>query len=232
VEGIPGELIFVLIFVAFSILEAVGRKKGAQRKKASGRSPSPRPSADREREGIPRAREPGVASGRSREGTRTGEPSSEGLIPREIWDEILGLARGTTEGEGEAKGGAPTTDMGGRELPPMEAETLEEIPPFEARSLEPLEPRAEPDRGLPDPAGTRRRGREVEVPPVPKSAVKGMPSLAAEEIGTGPGVAARPKRKPKGGRIRQEVFGDGSLEDLRKAIILKEVLDKPVGMRE
>lgn len=234
-EGIPGELIFVLIFIAFSVLEALGRKKGAQRKRGPGQSPGPEPRREREREGIPKAREAGASSRppSGREGE--GPASSEGLIPEDIWEEILGLARGTPQKGPESRPQSEPearTDMAGRELPSSQPDSVEEIPPFEARTLEPLEPRSEPNRGLPDPSGSRAGLPAVDVPPPPKSKIKGVPSLAASEIGTGPGVKARPTRKPKGGRVRQEIFGDGSREELQKAVILREVLGKPVGMEE
>ena len=235
-EGIPVELIFVLIFIAFSVLEAVGRKKGAGRKGGPGTAPDPESRRQMERREIPRAQEAGGSSRGSpgREG-KGPESSSEGLVPKDIWEEILGLAQGMEpEGRKADSRSRPEVrrDMAGRDLPTSDPETLEEIPDFEARTLESLEPRPEPKRRLPDPAGHRRQGREVKMPPVPSSRVKGMPGVADTEIGTGPGVAARPKRKPRGGKVRQEVFGEGSLKELRKAVILKEVLGKPLGMRE
>ena len=220
-NGIPGELIFVLIVIAFSVLEGIGRKRNAQRKGGPAPKPGPGSAQGGRREGIPPAREPKTSG------------SSEDLIPQDIWEEILGLARGTS---GPTQTSKPErredTDMGGRALPSSDAETIEEIPAFEARSLEPLEPRPEVDRGLPDPAGTLagsggRRERATAL----KSGRK-KPALAATEIGTGPGVKAPPRRKARGNRIRQGLFGDGSPEDLRKAVILREVLGKPVGMRD
>ncbi len=220
-DGIPGELIFVLIFIAFSVLEGIGRKRNAQRKRGQVQKPSPGSAQGGRREGIPPAKEP-KASG-----------SSEDLIPQDIWEEILGLARGTSSRTPTSKAeGREDTDMGGRPLPPSEAETLEEIPPFEARTLEPVEPRPEVDRGLPDPAGTPAgSGERGERRPSRQMARK-KPALAATEIGTGPGMKAPPRRKARGNRIRQGLFGDGSPEDLRKAVILREVLGKPVGMRD
>lgn len=234
-EGIPAELIFVLIFIVFSILEAVGRKKGAQRKGGPGQSPGPRSRQQDRGPAIPRAEEAGASTQASSRNGEKSPQSSEGLVPEDVWEEILGLARGTkpeSPNAGSRSEPDARRDKAGRGLPSSRPETLEEIPPFEARSLESLEPRSEPDRDLPDPAGHRRRGRQVEIPPVPGSKVKGLPSVAATEIGTGPGVAARPKRKPRGGKVRREIFGDGSLKELRKAVILKEVLGKPVGMKD
>lgn len=229
-EGIPIELIFVLIFIAFSVLEAVGRKKGAGRKGGPGQSPDPGAGKRPGREaGSRRGDAPGPPRLPEREGAR-GPRSSEGLVPEDVWEEILGLARGTPT---KAKRmDRADTAPGGDDLPSHEGESLEEIPPFEARSLESLEARPEPDRSIPDRARSRGRERKLELPPVPGSKVRGLPAVAATEIGTGEGVAAPSGRKPRGGRVRQEIFGDGSLKELRKAVILKEVLGKPVGMKE
>lgn len=233
--GIPGELIFVLIFIAFSVLEAVGRKKkGAQRKGGPGRSPDP---STGERPGRKEPSRSGSSASRSRMPDReeeAGAQSSEGLVPEDVWEEILGLARGAPT-RAEPTHRADTLPEG-RELPPPEGESLEEIPPFEARSLETVEARPEPDWRIPDRSRARdqdrKRGGKAELPPVPGSKVRGMPAVAAAEIGSGEGVAAPSKSKPKGGRVRQEIFGDGSLKELRKAVILREVLGKPVGMEE
>lgn len=232
-EGIPVELIFVLIFIVFSVLEAVGRKKGARRKGGPGQSPDP---GTGERPGRGEPSRSGRPSSFSRppEREEAGSRSSEGLVPEDVWEEILGLARGTPT-RAEPTHRADTAPEG-RELPSPEGESLEEIPPFEARSLESLEARPEPDRRIRDHSGARdqdrKRDRKAELPPVPGSKVRGMPAVAEAEIGSGEGVAALPRRKPKGGRVRQEIFGDGSLKELRKAVILREVLGKPVGMKE
>ncbi|MFO8175727.1 MAG: hypothetical protein R6T96_15700 [Longimicrobiales bacterium] len=233
-EGIPVELIFVLIFIVFSVLEAVGRKKGAQRRGGPGHSPDPGTGERPGREEPSRSGRPASPSRTQDRGEEAGARSSEGLVPEDVWEEILGLARGTPT-RAEQTHRADTTPEG-RELPSPEGESLEEIPPFEVRSLESIEARPEPDRRIPDRSRAgdrdRKRDRKVEVPPVPRSKVRGMPAVAAGEIGSGEGIAAPSRRKPKGGRVRQEVFGDGSLKELRKAVILREVLGKPVGMKE
>jgi hypothetical protein len=54
-------------------------------------------------------------------------------------------------------------------------------------------------------------------------------SIASGDVGTAGGVeeSAPPRRES-----RSPLFGDGSVEELRKAVILKEVLGPPVSLRD
>jgi len=232
-EGFSG-LFIVLLFIAFSVLEGVGRKRKGQQKGAPGEpaaprptdapSPGPRPIPPRSpsrpgdaqrpgastRGGMPTAQGP-AGAGRGEQGR-----ASEGLVPKEIWEEILGLARGeppkprpVEPGPGSAPSPRP---------PRQEAETLEEIPPFEARSLEPLEV----DRDRPS-------SREERRPALRESSSPQRTGALAASGGKAPLSA----RKGRGGvKLKEDLFGDGSPEDLRKAIILTEVLGPPLGLRE
>jgi hypothetical protein len=151
------------------------------------------------------------------------------MVPKEIWEEILGLARGEQPRPRPAE-----RETEPRPLPPTEGETLEEIPPFEARSLEPLHvereapgerPQRPPIRAGASPSrdlATRKRER----PPA-----KGKAALATSREGA-PASRGRGKRGLTGQRLRDDLLGDGALEDLRKAIILTEVLGTPLALRE
>ena len=97
-----------------------------------------------------------------------------------------------------------------------EGETLEEIPPFEARSLEPLE--VEEHR-----PSSALRVREATTAAPEKAAA---PTVA--RMGRQP-----PRRRAQGGRrLKGDLLGNGSPEELRKAIILTEVLGPPLALRE
>ncbi len=229
-NGIPTELLFVIIFIVFSVLEALGRKKKAGRTGTGAPGPRPRRS--------PREASEGPAASRK---SAEGDEGSQGLIPEDVWEEILGLARGTPPEIEREEREEPDSRHPGRPLPDPEGQTLEEIPPFEARSLEPLEPRPEPRRDAPAAPDIPRE--RVEMPPVPGSRVESLPSLAATEVGgdaeVGAGVdigslgatlAAR--RRPGPGRLRRDLFRGGSVAELRRAVVLKEVLGPPVGLQE
>lgn len=217
-------LIFILVFIAFSILEGIGRKRKAQERKGGAEGTSPTPPV-----GAGRAPE---APARKTAGGEGG--SSEGLIPKDVWEEILGLARGAPPPSSKPEPG-PVPDPSSAPRPPREAETLEEIPPFEARSLEPLY--VEHER-------VSQRSRDVEVATgtrAPEALTsrdrrgagggKGR-GAAVLEMGQAPGPMAAHRRRIGGRRLRKELFGRGSPEELRKAVVLSEVLGPPVAMRD
>lgn len=229
--AIPTEVIFVLIFIAFSVLEGVGRKRKTQPKGAPGQSPGPRPRPEQRP-----SREPEEASARGSSprsvgpADEAGQEGSEGLIPKEIWEEILGLARGTPP---EPRRAAPPPDLP-EASPRREDETLEEIPPFEARTLEPVDFDDErrvvrPERlpvalgGGPAKGLAARKGT-----PLQRSGAK---AVAAAKVRV-PSPPVPPGKPSTGQGIRADLLGEGSQEDLRKAIILTEVLGLPVGLRD
>ena len=239
--AIRPEVIFVLIFIAFSVLEGVGRRRKTQQKGAPGKPPRPQPrqaglpgQARVPPQPLPPGSGPLEAGTDTSAGTRAPMPrrpagaargeqgkGSEGLIPKGIWEEILGLARGDPPKPRPAEPGSDTSPH----VPSREGETLEEIPPFEARSLEPLD--VEADR-----SSSRVQARSGRAEPASsKGSTPPMPPPLLE-IGAG-AASGRSRRKGQGGRwLKGDLLGDGSAEDLRKAIIITEVLGPPLAMRE
>lgn len=223
-EGI-GELLVIAVFVLITLIEGLGRRKKTGKGKEK---PTPEPSdVDSGVEGPPstetvdlgrKHKTAPVGGGNEEEAPST---SSEGLVPQDVWDEILGLARETEE--------APKKGRDSKEeRVDEEAETLEELPSFEARSLEPLEPREEETRGGVEPPKRSRKTIPALDRPVP--AIPSSPSGRPVSVAGGtPRAGARP---PGAGRsLRRWLFGEGR-EDLRKAVVLQEVLGPPMGMRE
>ena len=225
------EILFLLIFFIFAVLQGIGQKR-----KQAGRLGQPPPTdagegdvptGDRERI-SPRPRErPRVepshrTSAQSREtdrppirerapapayerpgGTqqpRGGATSSEGLVPKDIWEEIMGLARG--------------------EMP-----SPDPVPtPVPARPS-PAESRA---GAVPRTAGAE--SREGAVPRKPSSASVVRRSAPPVAPVPAEGASVPPFGTRRG--VRAGLFGDGSPQELRKAIVLKEVLGPPVALRE
>jgi len=243
-EGLP-ELLFVAIFILFTLVEGIGRKKKAERKRQEEASRTSGPGEESrtpEREGATSPSPSGTVDlgkkhrtssvGRSGSGEKDEEGSSEGLVPEEIWDEILGLARGSG-GEGkERERKEPRGDViKDREEVGVagDVESLEEIPDFEARSLEPLEPRdSETEGGVQTP----KRSRET-IPALDKPVPRGATSVPRGRVSVAGGSPRGETRASGAGRsLRRELFGGGSPKDLQKGIILLEVLGPPVGMRE
>jgi hypothetical protein len=215
------EILFLLIFFVFAVLQGIGPKRkqdGKQRGQpptgtgeggapGQGRERSQAASrervedarrdrvqtAPRSREGFPAAsRERPEAAARERAGAASRpeqQPvrSSEGLIPGDIWEEIMGLARGGTAPAKPADEPAPS-----RKSPPESREGAV------ARK--------------PSPASVLRR------PSPPVAPVPSEPASA---------VISRSRKS-----VRTELFGGDSARDLRKAIVMKEVLGPPVSLKE
>lgn len=215
-------LIFWLIIMAVAVLQGVGRKKkqGGQPGQKPMGSPRPRPAQPR-----PRATLPGDVEGTSsvpstRASAGSGESeevgsSSEGMIPQDVWAEILGLARGEPQPP-------PPRRADPDALPPAEEEVV-------SRSFDevPEERRSRVDRP-----------RETKARAVPSSHLADAPlhQTRPEDFESRLAADRRPPPpEPEQGETpaaRSRLFGGGSPGELRKAIILKEVLGPPVGLRE
>jgi hypothetical protein len=233
-DGIPGELLFVLIFIGFSILEGVGRRRKAQQQKggAPERPPAPRqkvPQRPRRDRVEPTADTAGPSSPPTQE--RDGKTEgSEGLIPQDVWDEILGLARGSKP---EPRRPAERPDP-----PPSTRRGYEgdgALHTSEARSLEPLDLEDErvvsrPERELVL-AGTEAAARPPARGSTADLQASGAKAVAAAKSKSRP-VADGVEMSPEGGLGARDLFLEGTSEELRKAIILTEVLGPPVSMRE
>jgi hypothetical protein len=130
------------------------------------------------------------------------------MIPADVWEEILGLARG--------KPPAPKPEPAPEPEPGFE--TWQE---FEAEPVPEAEERS-----------SRRHESDLDR----RRAAVARPPIQAQEVGSGRGVVTAPvpvvRRAVDDGGVRGDLFGSGSPEELRKAIILKEVLGLPLALRE
>jgi len=225
-------LIFVILFIAFSVVEGIGRKRKAQQKGGAAQKPAPRTreTASPRRQSAAAGPPAPVSQQQGGQQVPAKDGGSEGLIPKEIWDEILGLARGAPPGPQKAPTGTATP-------PRLERreETLEEVDPVEVRTLEPLD--VQDERLTP---GRERAPFDPETyardrPRSPDTAIA-LRSSGKEAVATARGRTQR-QADPEGGigqghPLRGELFRDGSPAELRRAIVLSEVLGPPVGMRE
>jgi hypothetical protein len=201
----------ILVFLAIAVIQGIGQKRREAAKKA-GKPPG----------GQPPGQAPSQAGAEfdpaPREGARGG--TSEGLIPSEVWDEILGLARGKT--------GGPKTPADLPSSRPAPEEATEA--PARSQSSEVMRRPAEAMRRPPE--AMRRpsdsRPSQQAPAPVPLVASSPVPILRRES-------PSRAEEQPMEGGIRgaqTRLFGQGSTEELRKAIILKEVLGPPLALRD
>jgi len=212
-------LVFWLIIVAVAVLQGIGRKK-----RKAGQPGQKPPSLPQTRSAPPQAQERVTASSRPTQVSSRpeeddgGDESSEGMIPQDVWAEILGLARGDPrrdEPEASPQPEAPLPESG-------EDRSREESPREERPAASVLH-------------------RETRASPAPRPFPTSHGANAALHQTRPENFESRlalprppPPESQRGGArdVRAGLFGDGSPRELRKAIILKEVLGAPLGLRE
>ena len=228
-----GGIVFVLIFIAISVMDGIGRKRKAKQKGAPGKAPGPKPKRPvlSPPEGD-ESRSPATVSQRTEPAAspKKEDEGSQELIPKEIWDEILGLARGAPPGPREVE----------PEAQPV-AQSVEEDSSSWAKGSAPGARRLE----RPEADTGRRPGRRDRVPagrgageglparrdpsPVPASTTR--ESVPAKAL-AGPSGSRSAEKAGKARNIRRDLVEAGSSEELKRAIILREVLGPPLGSRE
>jgi hypothetical protein len=210
------ELLPFLVLIGIGVMNAIaqkkkkeqrmGRKPGAPPRppRGEGRFPSEPPDATR----TPPLARPGADSEEE-------EDSSEGMIPADVWEEILGLARGQPASTKPKGRPAPTE---AEEPERLETREVAQVPmeTVEAREVRPA-PKA---RVFPESHGAR-------------AALHTAPAEDFESrLGVEKASALEAEEGEERPRVRVELFGDGSKEELRKAVVLTEVLGPPLSVRE
>jgi len=198
-----GGLFFWLIIAAVAVLQGIGQKK----KKAGQKPMGPA----RPRRAPPsRPDQTPAPSGPVEVSTLPGNDeagSSETMIPTDVWAEILGLARGQPQqDEAETPAPVPTSYSSGEER-------------------DPENPREEKDR------------RPVPVPrtfPVSHGASVPLHDSSPADFESRLHVAesAQPRGEAGADGVRASLFGKGTQKELRRAVILKEVLSPPLALRD
>lgn len=243
------EILFLLIFFVFAVLQSIGQKR-KQAGRQGGQPPAGEEEGSATSQGLEtsQGRERAQAASRERSEavrgeraeaerrervqvtpqrgsgapprTKGPERTSEGLIPGDIWEEILGLARGEA---------APPTAPG--ERPPSSPPP----PPAreEAEPRWPAKPRGEGPARRPAPqrAEGRTRWTPVSVAAEPSVPPRALEEMVPRRVRPAPVPSEQPDSRP-GKSVRAGLFGDGSARDLQKAVVLKEVLGPPVALRE
>jgi hypothetical protein len=229
-------LIFWLIIFAVAILQGIGqrKKKPGQRPGQPGGRRVPRQSSPDSRDGaVTRADRTATSSPRRQAGG--GAEGSEGLIPADVWEEILGLARGQPPGKRQ---GPPEPEERAAE----EVEGIEEGRSYDDEALEPSATPAPRPRPAPSPRPAPAPSpRPTPAPSARPGPSPGRTPSSARTAPLRPGPVSEPVASPifrpglaTGGdsELRDELFGSGAPEDLRKAIILREVLGPPLALKE
>lgn len=200
------ELIFFAVLILFSILDAIARKR-------RGRHAEEAPGPDEIDPAAARRRPTKVP------GAETEPPSSEGMLPRDLWEEIAALTRGErpgASGPGEAGDSSPSEaegERGERRRPRLPASSPIRREQVGAREV-----------------GTREVGTRGELGEHP---IHGFHA----EYGTDPSSRTpvpEPRRGGPGREVREvrRALLEGGASEARKAVILHEVLGKPLAYRD
>lgn len=188
---------FWIIIFAVAVLQGIGQKKRKPGQKGGKVPGAPRPK---------RTPRPVASTSPTPEKGGEGETSSEGMIPKDVWAEILGLARGEL----------PKTE---KQAPgPEEDPVLADVPEREPRPARREAPLA-PTREFPV-----SHGADAVLHPAPASRFDSR--LAVPE------TAETAEKSVSRSGIKEGLFGSGSPRDLRKAVVLQEVLGSPVSTKE
>ncbi len=231
------QLLFILIVVAAAIFDAAGR---ARRR----RMPQPEEESEEvpvspgeartgaaqrrweaaERGGALEAPEPGTGTA-----TREGRETADSMVPADLWAVLTGEAspgtrtrdpagRAGTERSDDSRDVEPWDEMG------IEGESVETIPPA---------PREREWKG--DPTSIPWRPEPPPTPPAPAApAAKAAPAVPPVPL---PLAAARARRAPGRGPGKRASGAYSALLSgagpggLRRAIVLTEILGKPVALR-
>ena len=216
-------LFFWLIIVAVAVLQGIGQKKRKPGKPGQ-RLPRSKPDGQ-QASTLPRPRETGPGEG-APDLTSDEGASSESMIPSDVWEEILGLARGKSPGRppkrdpSEEREQPLPMEMGGMAPEEMEGRGAREVEVRPARGMETRQPTTAPaGRTMPTSHGAEATHHATK------------PSESESRLGV-PRQSVVLGLEGRGASVRRELFGGGTLMELRKAIVHQEVLGKPVSLKD
>jgi len=229
VEG--GGLFFWLLIAAVAVLQGIGQKK----KKAAQQGQKPVGPTGPSRIPVDRPDRTSLPSHPVEVAPPTGDDegmgevgSSETRLPTDVWAEILGLARGQPQQGGPQPPASPATTFSPRE----DRQPGEGRGPQEDWQATDDRPAAEsPSVGVAQPEG---RVPSVPLPASHGASASPRESFAADFESRIPMAAPSPWGREAGPRngVRSGLFGQGTTKELRRAIILKEVLSPPLALRD
>jgi hypothetical protein len=230
-----GEFIFFAVLILFSILESIARK---QKERVEGGERPPAPEAPRP--SRPRRSERGVPDVQ-RGGERLEEDSSETLIPADIWEEIAGLASGRAPQQGRRAPGP------GRRTPSPPSRRFPESRPGNRLPERPATGTAWPEAESKEALNVERIEDEITRPVRTYTGLHPRPAgqphpvhRSHPEFGMDPSerepsrltASRREAGRESAKRVRAVLRGSRGADALREAVILREVLGPPAGLRD
>jgi hypothetical protein len=254
-------LMFILIIIAASVLDAAGRRKAKKRRmeemereEAEEASGTRRPQERTEGPRVRRSPEPSAAESTSASSGEGERETAETMVPEDLWAILTGQQPSQSQREKAPAESSPQEPPREPHIPMpapqdrMSTGTLEgtgSAPASEeerptrrsARWMEGKKGRGESERWGATTARMEAESREAMEEPWDElediaagdiTAAEG--EVQAEEVG---GRLQPARRRGVGGRGRYtQLLQSGDIEDLRKAVVLREILDRPVAFRE
>jgi hypothetical protein len=226
-----GELIFFGVIILFSILESVVRARKQRDEEAQ----------EGEGTGIAVERRTGWPDEDDEE--RDAPRTAEGMLPRDLWEELAGLAAGRTQGA-EVPDGPAHRPRGPAPRPRAPAPSRRSAPtrtPTPTRSAPPAHTAPTTRVSLPDEAPTvYDSDPSYDDLVAASSRIEHAVHRSHAGYGTDPSerqaaVAERATADPRNRnaeRVRAMLRGTGGTDGLQQAFILREVLGPPVAMKD
>lgn len=250
-------LLLFLIFMALSIIDSVARSRRSQQQK---QVPPPEDGADEEWRAEPSAQREGDQAEKREPGEALGELlgleklMGPGYLDKLMGPGVAGAIQDEEEAPEEPAGASPPTSDERRRRPSMDRDERRAIA-RDRRTSDQERRRAEagrPSRVEREPGPGRRRA--VQGPPSdddrrlpsrrdersrPAAAARETAPLQDSAVDRGrddlvpmPGVPTGAQRRvPARTRLYRELFGGGDRDSLRRAFVLKEILDAPASER-
>jgi hypothetical protein len=217
----PEELIFFAVIIFFSIIDAISRRRKARQKAQSGESPELPPPEEWMPDDLPSYdADPSYDDTAGR--TEKQAATSQTMLPSALFEELAGLAGRLEQGRGQAR----TLDL-----------------PNQSPELPEPEPEPEWVHLAPDRSRGPTQSRSL-VPGGRRSVARTAPHLvhrAHEGYGTDPSERAPSEQDgldplaetlgANAAAIRTQLLSH-TAAGLRQAVILQEVLGKPVSLRD
>ncbi len=168
------------------------------------------------------------------------EPTSEGMVPDDLWDEIAALARGEPTPSMRRLPHGQSPEIESPSAPPSASEAEETwLAPEHQHVEEHDHVEWEPDDQPAYELATRDRGiggasPTLSVPRLPTTGTARTLSVPAEALpGVAPEVEPGPAPRPEGkGTSVRRALMHGGRSSIRQAVILSEVLGRPLALRD
>ncbi len=242
-DGGVAQLLFILFIIVAALLDFIGRNQEKRRKMEEMEKEDAQEEGALEGEGAPSStrRDRGEMATKEAGPSEGERETADSMVPSDLWEEILGGIAGTpTEKKDEAPPREPEREREEFQRAEFEWEAERSRPGTESEPVaaerSPSVQRAEPEQER-KPRSARRTESEREATPLARLSEKELMDRAKkEERSLRLGRAERKKKarpSPRGEAPDDwaELFSPGDPSALRRAVVYREVLGKPLALR-